>query len=85
MLIDCSVNVSIEQNNTIAWVKFYPDMLWISDTFKYTINSTELTIHNVTAEDEGKYACYSEEKAVVFAVINLHVICECSFLLCLLY
>jgi len=34
MLINCSVDISIKQNNTIAWVQFDPNML-ISKTFKY--------------------------------------------------
>ena len=69
MLINCSVDISIKQNNTIAWIQFDPNVL-ISETFKYAINSTELIIHNITAEDEEEYACYSEEMAVVYQPIK---------------
>ena len=63
------------QNNTIAWVQFYPNIL-ISETPKYTLDETELVIHNVTTEDEGEYACYSEEIAIVYTVISIAVSCK---------
>ena len=74
--IDCSVNSSIEQNNTILWAQFYPLKVLISETLKYTINATELIIHNVTVEDEGEYACYSEEIAIVYTVVDVIVTCK---------
>ena len=49
----------------------------ISESLKYTINTTELLIHNLTVEDEGEYACYSEELAIVYAVIDITVTCKC--------
>ena len=76
ILISCSVDVSIEQNNTILWAQFYPTNMLISETLKYTINATELIIHNVTVEDEGEYACYSEEIAIVYTVIDIIVTCK---------
>ena len=76
ILISCSVDVSIEQNNTILWAQFYPTNMLISETLKYTINATELIIHNVTVEDEGGYACYSEEIAIVYTVIDIIVTCK---------
>ena len=75
-VINCSVDASIEQNNTIQWVQFYPTKMLISETLKYTINPTELIIHNVTVEDEGEYACYSEEIAIVYTVIDIIVTCK---------
>ena len=78
MIIHCSVDTSIEQNNTILWARFYPNML-ITETLKYTINATELIIHNVTVEDEGEYACYSEEIAIVYTVIDIIVTCKYFF------
>jgi len=84
MLINCSVGISTKQNNTITWVQFDPNML-ISETFKYTISSTELTIHNITAEDGKEYACYSKEMAILYRVINVIVTCTLSILGCLVY
>ena len=48
----------------------------ISETLKYTINTTELIIHNVTVEDGGQYACYSEEIAIVYMIIDTIVTCK---------
>ena len=76
ILIDCSVNSSIEQNNTILWAQFDPLNVLISETLKYTINATELIIYNVTVEDEGEYACYSEEIAIVYTVVDVIVTCK---------
>ena len=75
-VISCSVNASIEQNNTILWAQFYPANMLITETLKYTINTTELIIHNVNVEDEGEYACYSEEIAIVYTVIDIIVTCK---------
>ena len=75
-LISCLVDATIEQNNTILWALFYPYNMLISETQKYTLNETELTIHNVTIEDEGDYACYSEEIAIVYTVIDVIVTCK---------
>ena len=75
IIIDCSVDASIEQNNTILWARFNPSNMLISETLKYTINTTELIIHNVTVDDEGEYACYSEEIAIVYTVIDIIVTC----------
>ena len=71
VLINCSVEFIIEQNNTILWAQFYPFNMLISETLKYTLNDSELIIHNVTVEDEGKYACYSEEIAIVYTVTHI--------------
>ena len=78
VLINCAVDFSVEQNNTIAWanVLYFSGML-ISESLKYTMNTTELLIHNLTVEDEGEYACYSEELAIVYAVIDIIVTCKC--------
>ena len=51
----------------------------ISETLKYTINTTELIIYNVTVEDGGQYACYSEEIAIVYTVIDIIVACKYFF------
>ena len=76
ILINCSVDVSIEQNSTILWVWLGFDLGLISETLKYTINATELIVHNVTVEDEGEYACYSEEIAIVYTVVDIIVKCK---------
>ena len=76
ILISCSVDALIEQNNTILWAQFYPFNVLISETLKYTINATELIIHSVTVEDEGEYACYSEEIAIVYTVVDVIVTCK---------
>ena len=75
-LISCLVDATIEQNNTILWALFYPYNMLISETQKYTLNETELTVHNVTIEDEGDYACYSKEIAIVYTVIDVIVTCK---------
>ena len=77
-MINCAVDFSVEQNNTIAWanVLYFSGMV-ISESLKYTINTTELLIYNLTVEDEGEYACYSEELAIVYAVIDIIVTCKC--------
>ena len=38
-----------------------------------------MIIHNVTVEDEGEYACYSEEIAIVYTVIDIIVTCKYFF------
>ena len=76
LLISCSVDALIEQNNTILWAQFCPLNVLISEALKYTINATELIIHNVTVEDEGEYACYSEEIAIVYTVVDVIVTCK---------
>ena len=76
ILINCSVDVSIEQNSTILWVWLGFDLGLISETLKYTINAPELIVHNVTVEDEGEYACYSEEIAIVYTVVDIIVKCK---------
>ena len=75
VIINCSVSVSVEQSNTIVWTKLYPNTL-ISESLKYTLNITELTIHNVSADDAGEYACYSEEVAIAYTIINVTVACK---------
>ena len=75
-LINCSVDPLVEQNSTIAWAQFYPQML-ISETLKYTINATKLIIHNVTTEDERYYICYSKELAILYTIIDVIVTCKC--------
>ena len=76
VLINCSVGVLTEQNNTIAWARLYPNKS-IGETLKYTVNTAELIIHNVSSEDEGEYACYSKELAITYAVIDIIIICKC--------
>ena len=76
VLINCSVDVSVEQNNTIVWGYVFTKML-ISESLKYSINTTELSIHNITVEDEGDYICYSEELAIVYAITYITVTCKC--------
>ena len=76
VLINCSVGVLTEQNDTIAWARLYPNIL-ISETMKYTVNKAELIIHNVSSENGGEYVCYSEELAITYAVVDIIVICKC--------
>ena len=76
ILINCLVDVSIEQGSNILWVWLGLNLGLISETLKYTTNTTELIIHNVTVEDEGEYACYSEELAKVYTVIDIIVTCK---------
>ena len=78
MIINCSIGVVTEQNNTIAWGRFNPTSMLISETLKYSVNTAELIIHNVSGEDKGEYACYSEELAIAYTIINITVICKCS-------
>ena len=77
MIINCSNGVVTEQNNTITWVRFNSNIP-ISETLKYSVNTAELIIHNVSIEDIGEYACYSEELAIAYTIINITVICKCS-------
>ena len=76
IIINCSVGILTEQNDTIAWARLYPNIL-ISETLKYTVNTAELIIHNVSSEDEGNYTCYSEELAITYTVVDIIVICKC--------
>ena len=76
ILINCSVDVLTEQNDTIAWARSYPNIL-ISETVKYTVNTAELIIHNVSSKDGGEYVCYSEELVITYAVVDIIVICKC--------
>ena len=69
------INCSVEQNSTIVWAQFYPNKL-ISESLKYTIHATELIVHNVSTDDAGEYACYSEELAIAYTVIDVIVTCK---------
>ena len=73
--VSCLANASTEQNSTILWGQFYFTNMLISETPKFTINATEMIIHNVAIEDEGEYACFSEEAFLVYTVTDITVAC----------
>ena len=49
------------------------ELVWINETTKYNVNTSGLTIYNVTAEDEGNYTCHVHH---LTSNIFLHVVCK---------
>ena len=50
----------------------------ITETSKYRMNSSELTIRNAAGDDKGIYACYSSDTYTVYKTINI-VSIECEW------
>ena len=70
MFINCSVNYGTEYNIT-SWLFNYEPLL-ISQTSRFSQNTSGLIIYNVTELDEGDYTCYVGE---IWAFLFLHVEC----------
>ena len=70
VFINCSVNSS---DASTEWefknVRIYPND-------KYSLNNSGLTIHNVTAEDQGHYICFLGNVYPLNATILLKVVCK---------
>ena len=71
VFINCSVNYGTEYNIT-SWLFDYEPLL-INQTFKFSQNTSGLTIYNVTELDEGYYTCYVDE---IWASIFLNIECK---------
>jgi len=72
VFLNCSVDYGTEPDNISIW-KLDDELVWINETSKYNMNTSGLTIYNVTTEDEGNYTCYVGH---LTAVIALHVVCK---------
>ena len=77
--------LQLSKTTPFCGLNFILLIMLISETLKYTINPTKLIIHNVTVEDEGEYACYSEEIAIVYTIIDTIVTCKYILSAYLLY
>jgi len=72
IFLNCSVDYGTQPNNITKW-KLDGELVWINETTKYNVNTSGLTIYNVTAEDEGNYTCLVQQ---LLAVTFLHVACK---------
>ena len=72
IFLNCSVDYGTQPNNITIW-KIDGELVWINETTKYNVNTSGLTIYNVTAEDEGNYTCHVQQ---LTANTFLHVVCE---------
>jgi len=69
----------IHQSRNLAWARvLYDPVFVITEKFtNYTMNSLDLTLHNVTGDDMGIYACYTSNTSTVIKVISV-VAVECK-------
>ena len=72
VFLNCSVDYGTEPDNITVWT-LDGELLWINDTSKYNVNTSGLTVYNVTAEDQGNYSCHVHH---LTAVTFLHVVCK---------
>ena len=72
IFLNCSVDYGTQPNNITTWT-LDGELVWINETTKYNVNTSGLTIYNVTAEDEGNYTCHVQQ---LTAVTFLHVVCK---------
>ena len=72
IFLNCSVDYGTQPNNITKW-RLDGELVWINETTKYNVNTSGLTIYNVTAEDEGNYTCLVHH---LTAVKLLHVVCK---------
>ena len=72
MFLNCSVDYGIEPDNITIW-KLDGELVWVNETYKYNVNTSGLTIYNVTIEDEGNYTCHVGH---LTANTFLHVVCK---------
>ena len=70
--LNCSVDYGTEPDNIAEW-RLDGEPLRIKNTSKYNVNTSGLTVYNVTAEDQGNYSCYVYR---LTAVTFLHVVCK---------
>ena len=69
MFFNCLLNYD---NSVTVWT-LDGELVWINETFKYSVNTSGLTVYNVTAEDEGNYTCHVNDLS---ANTRLHVVCK---------
>ena len=72
LFLNCSVDYGTEPDNITVWT-LDGELLWINETWKYNVNTSGLTVYNVTAEDMGSYTCYVHQ---LTANISLDVVCK---------
>jgi len=72
VFLNCSADYGTEPDNISIW-KLDDEPVWINETSKYNMNSSGLTIYNVTIEDEGNYTCHVGH---LTAFTTLHVVCK---------
>ena len=72
IFLNCSIDYGTQPNNITKW-KLDGELMWINETTKYNVNASGLIVYNVTAEDEGNYACHVPQ---LTAVTFLHVVCK---------
>ena len=72
IFLNCSVDYGTQPSNITIW-RLDGQLIWIDETTKYNVNTSGLTIYNVTAEDEGNYACHVQQ---LTAITFLHVVCK---------
>ena len=72
----------MHQSSNLAWARvLYDPIFVITEKFtNYTMSSLDLTLHNVTGDDMGIYACYANNTNRVIKVISVVAI-ECKYLM----
>ena len=70
--LNCSVDYGTEPDNITVW-RLDGELLRIKNTSKYNVNTSGLTVYNVTAEGQGNYSCHVHH---LTAVTFLHVVCK---------
>ena len=72
MFFNCIIDYGTEPSNVNIWT-LDGELVWINETSKYNMNTSGLTVYNVTADDEGNYACHFHN---LTANTFLHVVCK---------
>ena len=76
---DTFINCSVLSTTNVHVIWKYKNVrVNISNTDKYTKNSSGLIIHNVTHDDEGQYVCLIF-RSILKAYITVNVTCKITY------
>ena len=72
MFLYCLIGYGTESDSSNTWT-LDGELVWINETSKYNVNTSGLIVYNVSAEDQGNYACHAHQ---LTANTFLHVVCK---------